>query len=339
MWSNAAFTTRLSLIYLMLACSSQVYARLSFHEYQKPVDLSTEDSMLGRAYESHDEIHMLTKPVEMYAIPNVTAEEAELDSSINELKSKKNSDLKRQTQQILPCVKTESDLRLSVKTAPNGTGTNITLCAATIFLSDDIDPIRKITGIDITNKVINLFCGLPSNTRCTLDGADRSRIFFGKNVTLSVVNTNFVKGSSSNDCNKCPRSGGAIFLTGNSSLLLDRSSFMNNRASGIDLDYGNGGAIYVKNSSLVIKGGSARSAGSIFTKNYAWRGGAISAHFSTITFETGIVIFRDNRANFKSGAINIADSNATLKNVKFYNNEAEKASHFFNRYFHLYVSL
>jgi hypothetical protein len=301
----------------MLACSFQVYDRTSFDEYKKQFDFSIEDSMLDPAYESHSEIHMVTEADEMYAISNVTAEEADLGSSINETKTKKSFNVKRQTQQILPCVNTESELRIAVKAAPNGLSTDIALCAANIFLSDKIDPVSKITGIDITNKVINVICGLSSNRRCILDGADQSRIFFCKNATLSVVLTNFVKGSTKNDCDKCVKVGGAIFLTDNSSLSLDRSSFINNHA---------GGAIYIEESSLVIKGRSIRSAGSIFTKNYAWRGGAISAHFSTITCETGIVIFKDNGANFKAGAINIADSYATLKDVKFYKNEVEKAS-------------
>ena len=148
---------------------------------------------------------------------------------------------------------------------------------------------------------------------------------------MSVVKTDFVKGYVGNDYGEPEnQNGGALFLTHNSSIVLDRSSFMNNAAFSFC------GAIYMEDSSIVLKGGITRSDAIIFSNNSAYVGGAITATGSTITATEGITIFKNNFAEFFGAAIDLADSRVTLKNVNFFQNIAEYVSKFVSIIGHLY---
>lgn len=85
-----------------------------------------------------------------------------------------------------------------------------------------------------------------------------------------------------------------------------------------------GGAIYIEDSSIVLKSGSTRS------NNTAYVGGAIKATRSTIktTEGNGIIVFKNNIAEFFAAALDIVESRVTLKNVNFFQNIAEYLSIF-----------
>jgi hypothetical protein len=208
------------------------------------------------------------------------------------------------------CVTNDRQLRNAVAAAPNGVNTTITLCTKTIVISSQLLP-NGYTGIDISNKNINLRCKIGSDPskRCNLDGARKTRLFFGYSTHFSAERINFVKGSTINDSYGPEYIRGGALLFKDSTVWLDRTSFTDN-------DSVWGGAIYTENSSITLKGGSIRSDGSIFSYNRGSNGGGIYAIQSNIYANKGFVTFKHN----SEGAIVATESTIKLKTVNFYLN-------------------
>jgi predicted outer membrane repeat protein len=208
------------------------------------------------------------------------------------------------------CVTTDEQLRNAVAAAPNGVNTTITLCTETIVISSQLLP-NGYTGIDISNKIINLRCNIGSNPnqRCTLDGALQTRIFFGYSSHFSAERIIFMKGSTINDSYGPEYIRGGAFYLKDSTVCLDRTSLIDNGSVW-------GGAIYAENSSITLKGGATRSDGTIFSNNQGSNGGAIYVTKSNICADKGFVIFKYNN----EGAIVASESTVNLKSVNFYLN-------------------
>jgi hypothetical protein len=256
---------------------------------------------------------------EVFSISNILQGTAGSKHNISDVHTKFLELLTPRIRRLTSCVKSEAKLRSAVAAAPNGKRNVITLCAEKIRISNKRDSVSGLTGIDISDKVIDLRCRVSSKKRCVLDGANRSRIFFGENARLSAVGIDFLRGSTSGDCDDCIQDGGALYFTDKSHISLDKTSFMSNKANNY------GGSIFMRNSFLEIKGGNSPSDGSVFSDNVAAKGGAIIIQHSTITATTGSIIFKNNKAEI-SGAVDILESVATFKNTHFYKNEAEYVS-------------
>jgi hypothetical protein len=244
-----------------------------------------------------------------YVILGVLVSESKRCAALN-VEQRTNSVTKFRTLSTAVCVYNESQLRRSVKNARRGKKTSISLCTETITLSAKLT--NGYSGIDVSNKIIDLRCQIASapRKRCQLNGDNQSRIFFGNKANFSAVGINFVNGTTMND-SYGPEyiRGGALRFT-KSSIYLDRTSLLHNSAGGW------GGAVYMEHSSMILKGGSKRSDGSIFEYNVASNGGALYAIHSKVTADVGSIIFKNNY----EGAIMATDSTVSLKNVNFYLN-------------------
>lgn len=71
---------------MLLVSPFPAYSHISFNEH---VDLSTEDSMLEKEYESHNDIHM---PIEA-SFSNVKSDERLSEKAVTKMKTKKSLDL------------------------------------------------------------------------------------------------------------------------------------------------------------------------------------------------------------------------------------------------------
>ena len=166
--------------------------------------------------------------------------------------------------------------------------------------------ITLTTGEIIINKNLT-FDGSALASPVTISGNSNGRIFYISESTVSITSLRFVNGDSNDgDPGDNDGDGGAIYLSGNSTLTVDRSEFDNNRA-----EY-NGGAIYLfANAGLTLTNNT-------FTNNSSlYAGGAVrvsSIPNVTISGNT----FVDNTAN-EGGAI-WSSATTLVENNTFYSN-------------------
>jgi hypothetical protein len=97
------------------------------------------------------------------------------------------------------CVRTEEQLRNAVKNAATSgpTHTRINLCTRNLKISnpDNVDPMMISTGIDVSNKWIDLKCSKLFG-RCTLDGQGLYGIIYGANTNLKMHRIDITNGRS-----------------------------------------------------------------------------------------------------------------------------------------------
>jgi predicted outer membrane repeat protein len=173
-----------------------------------------------------------------------------------------------------------------------------------------------LSKFDISCKNFALTCGKPGGNlaRCIIDGRNIgiSRIFYGINSKFSSQRVIFMNSGGTivpttnplSTTNTAVPYGGALYFE-KSIVTLRDTTFSNNVVSH------SGGAIYVRDSDLVIMSNATGSvtASSSFIKNYATKyGGAISIDtISKFTAQVGTIRFTSNSANFAGGAISIYD--------------------------------
>jgi hypothetical protein len=148
--------------------------------------------------------------------------------TINKLRTTKQS---RQLLFVPFCVRTERQLRRAVNRASTfgPDYTRIHLCAKTIKISNYVDPSTGISGINVSNKWIELTCKRWFGRRCSLDGLDLYSILYGENTSLRVSGVDFVNGKS--DPGSSYLFGGALRFK-DSVVSISESSIRNNKGHG-----------------------------------------------------------------------------------------------------------
>jgi hypothetical protein len=96
---------------------------------------------------------------------------------------------------FLFCVRTDQDLRDAVKNARTvgPTYTRIDICSRQLKISGIADNVTGYTGIDVSNKWIDLRCQKLWG-RCTLDGQKLYSILYGRNANIKTHRIDFVHG-------------------------------------------------------------------------------------------------------------------------------------------------
>ncbi|MCA9962419.1 MAG: right-handed parallel beta-helix repeat-containing protein, partial [Anaerolineales bacterium] len=145
----------------------------------------------------------------------------------------------------------------------------------------------------------------------TISGNNNSRIFYITSSTVSITRLRFINGASNEgDPGDWDGDGGAIYLQNSSTVTIDRSEFANNHAQ-----Y-NGGALYIFSNS------SATLTNNVFTNNSTLHaGGAIRDSSSPSVIVTGNT-FVGNTAN-EGGAMWASSGTEVLTNNTFYNNTGD----------------
>lgn len=226
------------------------------------------------------------------------------------------------------CVKNDAQLRHAIKCAqtdPTKPRTIINLCKTRILIANNTtDTVTGATGIDLSNRRIDLRCKAPTQFypyTCILDGQSKTRFFYGSNVNLIVKSVDFV---SAKPPNKDTLNGGALSFWNQSVVLLDAPCSLYNNKSPL-----NGGAIYMKDSVLTLNG-SAKDDFTFahevfFSGNKATKkGGAMALYNSKLVVKNG-VMFAWNSASH-SGAIELYNTSATFNDVYFDENHAISGS-------------
>lgn len=221
------------------------------------------------------------------------------------------------TTPLSSCVTNNAQLRNAVKLAqtdPTKKRTKITLCATPIQISNAIDPVTGSTGINLSNRYIDLDCKLASaiDTTCILEGKYKTRLFFGSNVNLTVHNVGFADASPAYTDTM---NGGALSFWNNSVVTLNAPISFTNNYSPM-----NGGAISMTDSTLTING--APDSEDIYVSyNHADKyGGAIALYNSKFVTTNKVMIARNSAAY--SGAIELYNTSATIRDVRFDTNSA-----------------
>jgi hypothetical protein len=128
------------------------------------------------------------------------------------------------------CVRTEEQLRNAVRSAVSvgPTHTRINLCTRNMKISGIVDAIWNRTGINVSNKWIDLRCRKLWG-RCNLDGQGLNSLLFGIDANVKTHRINFVNSRARTyyDYENYELSHAAIVLV-NSIATISQSIFRNN---------------------------------------------------------------------------------------------------------------
>jgi predicted outer membrane repeat protein len=181
----------------------------------------------------------------------------------------------------------------------------LNVCSETITIPPDASIQRAIsTGLNLSYLKIDLRCNLPPSQGCQFNGSNIARIFIGTNTDLTITKFNFVNGSP--DVDEDTQFGGAFYFKNSKITLIDCEFSLNYAV--------NGGAIYMEDSTLTLKGKTS------FEQNTALDyGGALYLKKTKLIATDGSAEFAFNSATSYS-SIYYELSTASLKGTKFTDN-------------------
>ncbi len=174
-----------------------------------------------------------------------------------------------------------------------------------------------------------------------LDGNKMGRFFVvNEGSTLTLKGLTLCNGVTQDINNGVANNGGAIFVSQGANLVVENVAFINNTAI---TNYGQGGAIFSYGNVTIKEGtkfinNSADTAGAIFikgnldvtgaefskntVKNPASIAGAIFANGDKVTIKGSS--FKDNYAEYETGAVKLVVREAIISSTNFTNNKANK---------------
>lgn len=205
------------------------------------------------------------------------------------------------------CISTDRQLRDAVTLAPSPSDPKakpllIKICRALVLINPTIT-VKGVTGIDLSNRYIDLRCNISANQRCILNAQGKSRIFYGNNTKLIVTGTDFVNASmTTGDPMKV---GSALTFGQKSDITLNQCFLLSNKGkvgSGVAMDQ----------STLFMKGNADKN--KMVVKDNT--GSVVSLKLTTAKLVN--VKFVKNTVDL--GALKSDQSKISLMNCTFYNN-------------------